>query len=803
MRQKNVVRILTIMVLGVVLAEHSLLLQGQTTSGESAKGKVAYSVSAQGEDVLENGSVRLAFDRRTGQFEAQALEGGMMRLHEAGPALERDKQKILARQAVKVDTRHERFKDAIGQGEKLVIEYRFGDSAGFRYELSVYEGEPWISATAYLPAGDYGLGDFSLIKGKIRTLAAFKMRVYFNSGQAGGDTGVGPMGMSRRNSAALSVFYEPHEQEAIGVGFYSFYRASTSVTSQYLSPNEIGLSANAHYNSYRPADEELRTESVLLNFRRDPLKILDEWAQAAVAVVKPQFIHDAHTGYINTWYMYGDQTTQEETVQQARMLRDSILSGYGIKTVSTGEWQLQHTGPGDEGDALGFGENEEDRSLYSHGIKWLIDQIKALGLEASFGANYCYAALQSAPVKKNVPWIIKEDNSRLGFGYPIDFTHPEAQQWLRDIAQRTAGYKASEWWSDFNGGPTRGKLHDPKQIMGFEDIREGLRVIRDAIGPNVTMEPFCCGPYFTYVGLIDRNRTGHDMAALGDFDGLKAIARQLAGTYMLHQRFWVNDPDPLFVGGRDFVHNYGGGAIAADASILDEVRMRLQLQLTSGGFVGIGENMEDFDAERTHLLTLVLPTYGQAARPLDLFIHSTPEIYDLPVKADWDEWHVLVLQNWNDESKKYSICFSQLGLNEKQSYLVFRFWDQSFVGEFRRDVALEVGARTGETFAIRDVPKHPWVVSTDMHLTQGGMDLQNVTYNQSSGQLTGMASRHVGAQGHVVVYVPKGYKIQSGSGTYSVEEQSSGAMIVRLPLEFKEPTTRWVLNFELSPPGEG
>ena len=498
--------------------------------------------------------------------------------------------------------------------------------------------------------------------------------------------------------------------------------------------------------------------------------------------------------------MYGDQTTQEDTLKQARLLKDSVLPGYGIKIVTTGEWQLQHTKPGDVGDSLGFGENAVDKRLYPDGIKWLVDRIRALGLEASFGANYAYAAPQSALVQKNVPWIVKDDWTRLNFGYPIDFTNPEAQRWLYGLAHRVAEYGAVEWWSDFNGGPTRGKLYDPKEIMGFEDVRQGLRVIRNAVGPHVLMEPACCEQdYFAFVGLVDRARTGQDMVALGNFEGLEAIARQLAGTYMLHQRFWINNSDPLYVGGRDYDHNYGSGPLAADAALRNEVRIRLQLQLTTGSFVTIGQNMEDFDAERMHLLTLVLPTYGQAARPVDMFIHSTPQEYDLPIKTDWDSWHVLVLQNWTDESKRYSIRFSKLGLSDSKRYLVYRFWDQSWVGEFRRGVDLQVADRTGETYAIREVPAHPWVLSTDMHLTQGAVELQGVKFDRASHELTGRASRHVGAEGHVVIYVPRGYTVRSGSGDYSVEKLPSGAAIVRLHLRFKEAAIQWALEFRAPP----
>jgi hypothetical protein len=791
---KKIVQLVLVTALGFSCfanAQNNVASQGST---------VVYSTSPNGEDVLDNGIVRLTFDSHTGQFAAQPSQGGVLRMYDAGPANQKDGRTVQM-EGVTVKARHEEFKDTIGEGEKLVIDYPFQDSTDhLRYELSVYKGKPWISATAFLPAGNYQLKDFSVVQSKIRTLAAFKTRVYVNSGKAGGDTGVWPLGMRLWNSSTLSTFYEPRVHEALGVGFYTFYRAITSVSSQYLSANTIRISANAHYNNYRPSTGELKTESLLLNFSRDPLKTLDEWADASVAMIKPKVRFDAHTGYLNTWYMYGDQTTQEDTIKQAQLLRDSILPGYGIKIVTTGEWQLQRTVKGDLGGSLGFGEDQEDQHLFPKGIKWLVDQMHGMGLQASFGANYCYAAFDTAPAKNNAPWVLKEDQSRLDFGYPIDFTNPAAREWLAKIARRTADYKVEEWWSDFMGGPTRGKLYDQTKIMGFEDVREGLRTIRDSIGPSVLMEPYCCGQYFAYPGLIDRDRTGNDIAGLGDFEGLKAIARQLAGTYMLHQRFWVNDSDPLYIGGRDYVHNYGTGPIRADSTILDEVRMRLQYQLTTGSFVTVGQNLEDFDAERMRLLTLVLPTYGQSARPLDMFEHTVPEVYDLPIKTDWDQWHVLVLQNWNDEGRNYNILFLDLKLDENKNYLVYRFWDQTFLGEFRKSVDLKLEAQKGETFAIRELPDHPWPLSTDMHLTQGGVELQGVKYDSGLNELSGTASRHPGAERHLVVYVPPGYKIKSASGSYAEEERPSGAAIVRLKLEFKDATLPWAVNFSISGP---
>lgn len=759
---------------------------------------VVYSAPVQDVDVLENGLVRLAFNRQNGQFEVKSLPARrIMRMYDAGPAFTKDGRTVLGREALRIDTRHESFKDQIGEGEKLIAEYAFRQGTpGFRYELSVYQGKPWVSVTAYLPKGNYQLGDFALIRGKIQAASAFKVRMYLNSGNSSySDSGVYQLGMRSWSSANVTVLDDPDLHDALGLGFYSFHRASTSVTLQYQKSDEIGVNAAAHYYGYKPASEDLQTESLLLNLNPDPLAILEEWADAAVKVVQPHFLRDTETGELNTWFIYGNKITEEETLRQAKLLRESPLWGYGVKMVGPGEWQLQHAG-GDTGDALGSGEDRVDPSAYPHGVKGLIERLHALGLEVNFGANYAYAGLQSSLVVRHVPWLVWTDLSNINFGYPIDYTDPRAQKWLFDIAQRAHEYKVKAWWDDVDGGPARGPLHDPTKIMRFEDIREGIKVLRQALGPDVLIERTCCGTYFTDLGLADRVRTGDDSFALGDFEGIKRVARQLAANYMLHQRFWINNPDAVFVGGGGAVHNAGGGAVGSDPATVAEVRMRLQNQVASGGFITIGENLADLTTERLHWLTLVLPSYGQAARPLDLFLHTPPEIYDLEVKREWGNWHVLMLQNWNDEDKNYHLRFSELGLDAEKVYLVFSFWNQTFVGAFRHGVDLPLGARQGEAYAIREMPVRPCVLSTDMHLTQGGVELQQVRFDESARQLTGQASRHPGAEGHVVVYIPPGFVLASASGPYQLDEQPSGAMIAHLRLQFKEATTSWSMAFE-------
>jgi hypothetical protein len=126
---------------------------------------------------------------------------------------------------------------------------------------------------------------------------------------------------------------------------------------------------------------------------------------------------------------------------------------------------------------------------------------------------------------------------------------------------------------------------------------------------------------------------------------------------------------------------------------------------------------------------------------------------------------------------------------------VFLFWEQVFVGQFRESAGLKAGARHGETFVIREVPAHPWLLSTDMHLSQGGVELEDVRFDNSSRQLAGTARRHTGASGHIVMYAPPEYTVRSASGPYREQKQPSGARVLELELKFATDAAPWSVSF--------
>jgi hypothetical protein len=92
---------------------------------------------------------------------------------------------------------------------------------------------------------------------------------------------------------------------------------------------------------------------------------------------------------------------------------------------------------------------------------------------------------------------------------------------------------------------------------------------------------------------------------------------------------------------------------------------------------------------------------------------------------------------------------------------------------------------------VREVPAHPMVLSTDMHYTQGGVDLADVRYDAKTRTLRGTARRQKGSRGSIMIYVPDGFAARRARGL-----KAKGRNLVVLPLVFRGAEEKWSVKFE-------
>jgi alpha-galactosidase len=98
-------------------------------------------------------------------------------------------------------------------------------------------------------------------------------------------------------------------------------------------------------------------------------------------------------------------------------------------------------------------------------------------------------------------------------------------------------------------GACEGRRHE--DVTGVQAYRRGLRLIRDAIGPDALLLG-CGAPILPSVGLVDAMRVGPDIATGYEPAGghpsqpsQRAAARNTVARAWQQGRFWVNDPDCL------------------------------------------------------------------------------------------------------------------------------------------------------------------------------------------------------------------------------------------------------------------
>jgi hypothetical protein len=286
------------------------------------------------------------------------------------------------------------------------------------------------------------------------------------------------------------------------------------------------------------------------------------------------------------------------------------------------------------------------------------------------------------------------------------------------------------------------RSHDPG-VSRAQAYRLFIETIRKAIGP--TRHLLDCGLAPTSVGLIDSTRIELDLPHLTWKQytrNFNSAAPAMAKRYYFHKRTWINDADHL-------------GLRLLTTS---QAQSMVSLIALSGGTMISGDRLTELDPMRLEILKKVLPTYGEAVRPLDLFERDFPEIFSLPVHKDFESWWLLGYFNY-DENATASRDFdlTSLGLASAKTYLIYEFWSQLLVTETSRYVKLRFGPSMVNLLSIREMRRVPQVLGTDRHYTQGGIELEKSNWDLTSETLSGMALGAQGTSWKLAIYVPTGY----------------------------------------------
>lgn len=521
---------------------------------------------------------------------------------------------------------------------------------------------------------------------------------------------------------------DPATRRGVVAGWLTHERGSGVVFSG-VQDGRVAFRAQIDYGALRiPAGKSAALETLLVggfaDARLGEEAFADALAKQYAIKLRPQV-----NGYC-TWYSdrHGG-AGDEKSILELSEVAARDLKPYGFSFVQIDDkWQ---DGGDYNGPRRGF-DRVKPNGPYPGGMKPVADRIKELGLTAGiwfmpFARNH-----QDPEYQDRQHWFMKRLDGKpyetAWGGTSLDLTLPEVREHVTRLVKliHSWGYdyfKMDGLWTGscteqiyVNDGYRDDKIgtHQPfhdRFATNIEAYRSGLKLIREAVGPdvffsgcNVSQNMRSLGGS---IGLVDSMRIGPDNGT--GWNDL--IVGPVRGTrlYFLHGRVWWNDPDPSYV----------------RASVpLHHARFITSWVAVSGTFNLNSDWIPGLPPERIDVMRRTMPAHGAQARPVDYFDTPMPRIWHVSDARSGVDRHVLGLFNWESTDTVISDSAARAGLDPAKTWHAFDFWDNRLVSSISGDFNLDVPGQSCRVLALRASEGRPLLLSTSRHVTQGVIDVK-------------------------------------------------------------------------------
>lgn len=543
------------------------------------------------------------------------------------------------------------------------------------------------------------------------------------------------------------------------------------------------LSASCAYPNGRrlPPGRRLESEVLALSLHGDGFTALSNWADTVMAVGELSPPRHCPNGW-NSWYCYRLEITEDLVLANAKVIGERF-GAYGLTNIQIDHgWQHR--------DLVGEW-TANDR--FPHGLPWLADKLAERGQSLGLWTAVSHVS-EFAPFAIEHPdLLVHEADGQLkvatqhwtwaphGKTYTLDPTQP-----LGEAKYRADGAKLREYRCTYNKNDFQSNLTAASGVVADRDTCLGVPLWHRAMaafaaGRGEDMAYHACGaPLNLVAGQCDVAWVHRDIGnPAGNWEHLRGYANDFATRHHVAGKFYYCDPDYLQVGQGD----------------LNETRVRMAFMALGGGPAFLSDRLPELPPEKLDLIAQCLPSYGRCMRPMDLFEREGyPRVWDLPVATKWGRWHVVGLFNLDEAPARIELDLGQLNLRPGSRCLVYDYFAGRLLGEVAVPVADDLSAllrfdlppTSVRVLKVVEAAEQPFVLSTDLHLTQGGVELPEVRWDPDKLTLSGTATRAPGTTGHLVVWVPAGYRPLTGSAADG---------LLRVPLSFGTDQLAWSIGF--------
>ena len=431
-------------------------------------------------------------------------------------------------------------------------------------------------------------------------------------------------------------------------------------------------------------------------------------------------------------------------------------------------------------------------------IKAITSRIQAKGFKAGIRFNPFCAALDSALVRNHPEYCIQEKTASRGGkrysrnrsarnGYKpasvhlpengkevalLDVSHPEVQSRIREQIQQMVGecgYSLIN--ADFTAytlGLTNAShnlhWHD-SSLTSVELYRLAGKLLREAIdearSENVILkDDVLLAGYNTVpgpcIGSIDVNAPllSPSLSAVG-------AASNRANDSWHHQRGTKHRLSRYAAYMRE--HNVLWGHVFGEIAVdeprpINEAIVEMTAAALSGGTVLCADEFTTLTSSRAGSLAKIFPLIGKAATPVDLYNEPFPKIWCLPMSTPRESWHLAAVFNWDDTEADAYFELETLGLPESKEFLVHDFWMRQYLGKVSHSVTLlNIPPRSAKLLCFREEQDVPQFLATDMHYTQGGVEILSAGWDAHSQSYMIVCKPLRQAEGTCFIHVPDDY----------------------------------------------
>jgi melibiase-like protein len=702
-----------------------------------------------------------------------------------------------------------RVNDAIGAGQQLILAANTGKEVELELRVTLYDDldalfvEVAVRNRSSNPIPITSLEPARARMGELSALLCSADRllsngyIYYDPGE------VQDLGFTSRRAFESFwniALYDSESRETLVIGSIENTRADTRVSvmrepvavwDQSIRGMSLTVTSVLNRTFELAPGESIASGKIMFHADADPFRALEQYAStySKASAVK---LNSRVNGWCS-WFYSHRQITEDEVLKNAEFIARR-LKPYGMTVVQI-----------DDGYYRAFGD-WEGNDRFPHGMKWLAERIRELGLTpglwlAPYVVKKGTAVVDTHPEflvhgLDGKPHPIQGDNT-----FALDVTHSDARKWLFDLFDTVA----NKWGYDFIkidfvewsllAAP---RYHD-RSVSRAQAYRMGMETIRKAVGPHRHI--LDCGPAQNTVGLIDSERAELDLPELvwAQYSNRQnGTAAATSRRYYFHGKTWITDVDHV-----------GLGLLTPS-----QAQAAATLVAMSGGTVISGDRLTDLDPERVEMLSRILPAYGVAARPLDLFRNDLARVFTIPVHRDFSDWLILAVFNYDAQSPLVeTINLVEAGLDDSRSYLAFEFWSQRLLGEFQGTMTVRLNPGSVQLLSLREIRPYPQIVATSRHFTQGGQELKDQRWVEP--ELHATLHGEAGTSNEVFIHMPPKWRFPGDNTIYQYQlpgyaakvlNSASGygserfhAQLLRLFFQFDESGERpFTVKFEQS-----